>query len=57
MGSGETLRFTALRNDSGMYLCSVDNGMNVTVKARTFLDVQCRFSQHKLIDSGNMKVL
>ena len=43
MGSGETLRFTALRNDSGMYLCSVDNGMNVTVKARTYLNVQCKF--------------
>lgn len=40
--TGGTLRFTALRNNSGMYSCSVDNGLNVTIKARTFLDVQCK---------------
>jgi len=38
-----TLRFTALRNDSGLYSCSVDNGLNVTIKAKTFLDVQCKY--------------
>ena len=48
VGSEETLRFTALRNDSGMYLCSVDNGMNVTVKARTYLNVQCKFKHASL---------
>ena len=40
---GESLRFTALRNHSGMYWCSVDNGLNVTIKARTFLSVQCKY--------------
>ena len=40
---GDTLRFTALRNDSGIYLCLADNGLNVTVKARTRLNVQCEY--------------
>ena len=42
VAKGDTLRFTALRNNSGIYSCSVDNGLNVTIKARTFLDVQCK---------------
>ena len=42
VAKGGTLRFTALRNDSGLYSCSVDNGLNVTIKAKTFLDVQCK---------------
>ena len=42
VATGGTLRLTALRNNSGMYSCSVDNGLNVTIKARTFLDVQCK---------------
>ena len=37
-----TLRFTAQRNDSGLYSCSVDNGLNDTIKAKTFLNVQCK---------------
>lgn len=42
VATGGKLRFTALRNNSGMYSCSVDNGLNVAIKARTFLDVQCK---------------
>ena len=39
---GGTLRFTALRNNSGLYSCLVDNGLNFTIKAKTFLNVQCK---------------
>ena len=42
VAEASTLRFTALRNNSGLYSCSVDNGLNVTIKAKTFLDVQCK---------------
>ena len=50
---GDTLRFTALRNDSGIYLCLADNGLNVTVKARTHLYVQCEY----LFDSQRVGIL
>ena len=43
VAKGDTLRFTALRNYSGIYWCLADNGLNITVKARTYLDVQCKY--------------
>lgn len=36
------LTFEAMRNQSGKYLCSVENGLNSTVNASATLDVQCK---------------
>ena len=43
VGNGNTLNFTAFRNHSGNYMCSADNGLNVTVTASAYLDVQCMY--------------
>ena len=43
VGEGETLNFDALRNRSGEYWCIADNGLNDTVDASAYLDVQCKY--------------
>ena len=40
---GDTLSFPVYRNQSGHYVCSADNGLNVTVKASAYLEVQCMY--------------
>lgn len=37
------LIFEAMRNQSGKYWCSVENGLNSTVNASATLDVQCKW--------------
>ena len=39
---GETLSFKALRNQSGKYWCSADNGLGEAVNASADIDVQCK---------------
>ena len=39
----ETLSFETKRNDSGKYWCLADNGLNSTVNASVYLDVQCEW--------------
>ena len=39
----ETLSFKTKRNDSGKYWCLADNGLNLTVNASVYLDVQCEW--------------
>ena len=51
VAEGDTLRLTAQRNDSGLYSCLVNNGLNITIKAKTFLDVQCK-SSHGVFSIG-----
>ena len=43
LASGNTLKFTALKNDSGEYLCSAENGVELAINASAHLDVQCKF--------------
>lgn len=43
MATGDTLSFEAFRNQSGKYWCSAENGLNVTVNASAYLDVQCKY--------------
>ena len=43
VGSGETLRFTANRNQSGKYWCLAENGFNSTANASAYLDVHCKY--------------
>ena len=41
--TGEKLSFETKRNDSGKYWCLADNGLNSTVNASAYLDVQCKW--------------
>ena len=43
VGTGDTLSFPVFRNQSGYYWCSADNGLNVTVNARAYLNVHCEY--------------
>ena len=44
VGTGNTLRFeTTWRYQSGRYWCEVNNGLNVTIKTSTDLNVQCKY--------------
>ena len=43
VSTGDTLSFQSNRNDSGIYWCSAENGLNSTVNASVTLDVQCTF--------------
>ena len=45
---GDTLSFTADRNDSGKYWCSAENGLGLAINASANLDVQCKY-EHKVI--------
>ena len=49
---GDTLSFKANRINSGKYLCSAENGLEITVNACAYLDVQCEFGNTVLIYSG-----
>ena len=40
LGEGNTLSFPVYRNQSGRYVCSGDNNLNVTVNASAYLEVQ-----------------
>ena len=41
---GDILTFGAIRNTSGQYWCSAENGLGLTANASAYLDVQCRYS-------------
>ena len=43
VGQGDSLSIKALRDDSGKYWCSADNGLNITVNASATLDVKCKY--------------
>ena len=43
MREGDPLSFEAFRNQSGKYLCLAENGLNKTVNASAYLDVQCKY--------------
>ena len=41
VGNGQELTFGAIRDDSGQYWCIAENGLNATVTAAAYLNVQC----------------
>ena len=43
VATGDTLSFTAGRNQSGKYWCLADNGFNKTDNASVDLNVQCKY--------------
>ena len=43
VAQGDTMSFKANRNHSGKYLCSAENGLDITVNASAYLDVQCKY--------------
>ena len=43
VGTKDLLSFEAKRNDSGKYWCLAENGLNSTVTAVAYLNVQCKF--------------
>ena len=46
VGDRDTLTFGALRGQAGKYLCSAENGLDITANASAYLDVQCEYSDH-----------
>lgn len=44
LAEGDILTFGALRNHSGQYWCSAENGLGLTTNASAYLDVQCKSS-------------
>lgn len=42
---GDTLSFPTSRNQSGLYLCTADNGLSEAVVASAYLDVLCKYWQ------------
>jgi len=40
---GDPLSLEAFRNQSGEYWCLAENGLNKTVNASAYLDVQCKY--------------
>lgn len=42
VGQGQELSFQALRELSGKYWCSVQNGLGINVNVSAELDVQCK---------------
>ena len=43
VGSEETLIFKAVRNDSGKYWCSVENGVDLSINVSAHLEVKCKY--------------
>lgn len=44
LGTGGMLSFVVNRSQAGEYVCSANNGLNVTVNASAYLDVQSTYS-------------
>lgn len=42
VGTGSPLSFPVSRNHSGYYLCTANNGLNVTLNATAYLEVHCK---------------
>ena len=42
LGDGETLRLVTLRNHTGKYWCTAENGLNITVNASATLNILCK---------------
>ena len=45
VGNGETLSFETLKDHSGEYWCTADNGFSDTASASAYLNVQCKYSE------------
>ena len=43
--TGDKLTFNALRRHTGRYWCYAENGLEVTVNASAYLDVQCEYGR------------
>ena len=43
LDEGDKLTFGAMRNTSGWYWCSADNGLGFTANKSAYLDVQCKY--------------
>ena len=43
MVTGGKLSFETKRNDSGKYWCLAENGLDETVNASAYLNVQCKY--------------
>lgn len=44
LGTGGMLSFVVNRSQAGEYVCSANNGLNATVNASAYLDVQSTYS-------------
>ena len=43
VGTEGTLIFKAVRNDSGKYWCSVENGVGLSINVSAHLEVKCKY--------------
>ena len=44
VGIGEILNLEGKQSDSGKYVCTAENGLEVAVNTSAYLDVQCKFT-------------
>ena len=44
LAEGDILTFGAVRNTSGQYWCSAENGLDSAANASAYLEVQCKYS-------------
>ena len=57
MAQGDTLNFKSTRSDSGKYLCLVENGLDVTVNASAYLDVQCKYKYGRIVKQETIAII
>lgn len=49
VATGNTLSFETNRNHSGRYWCLAENGLDETVNASAYLNVQCEYKLKKFV--------
>ena len=55
VGTEITLRLKASRNETGEYWCWADNGLGKSIKAGSYLDVQCKCERMSFLTTINSR--
>lgn len=53
--TGNKLSFKALRSQSGRYWCLAQNGLEDSVNASAYLDVQCEYKNNEMKGTATLK--
>ena len=53
---GNKLSFKALRSQSGRYWCLAQNGLEDSVNASAYLDVQCEYKNNEMKGNSNFEI-
>ena len=54
--TGNKLSFKALRSQSGRYWCLAQNGLEDSVNASAYLDVQCEYKNNEMKWNSNFEI-